>query len=265
MVLTRYGAGVITNLQVEWVGDELRAQWQGGTDPTVFVSASADDAGTVIVPVETPGRLRIAGLPTGFRAYVHVLDLDGRWAVAGERLVRLTGHAHAVDLGGRPAAGGRTVRWGRLFASDPLDDLDAVGREVVRSLGLRTIADLRDGESSSGRPAWLEPEVRWDLPGLGEGEGRFVPIAALVALAADPAGLPLLFHDAVGSDRAVVVGAIVLSALGVADWDLPYFPTRAATLAEFRDGHASMGQALIEGSDLTEADLAALGDALLTT
>jgi predicted RNase H-like nuclease (RuvC/YqgF family) len=72
---------VVTELLVEWFDDELRVSWSGGEDPTVFVSPSAEDAGTVIVPVSTPGRLRIAGLPPGFPVFVHVLDLDGRWTV----------------------------------------------------------------------------------------------------------------------------------------------------------------------------------------
>ena len=41
------------------------------------------------------------GLPEGFRAYVHVLDLDGRFVVGAERLIRLGRAGHAVDLGGR--------------------------------------------------------------------------------------------------------------------------------------------------------------------
>ncbi len=67
---------MVSNLLVEWVGDELRASWQGGDDPTVFVSGSPDDAGTVIVPVETPGRIRVVGLPPGLRAGRGILTLQ---------------------------------------------------------------------------------------------------------------------------------------------------------------------------------------------
>ncbi|MGZ4683454.1 MAG: hypothetical protein ACXV8G_13420, partial [Acidimicrobiales bacterium] len=115
---------MITNLLVEWVGPELRVTWRGGDDPTVFVSATPDDAGTVIVPVTVPGGVRVLGLPEGFRAYVHVLDLDGRFVVGAERLIRLGRAGHAVDLGGHPAGAEHVTGWGRLYAGDPIDDLD---------------------------------------------------------------------------------------------------------------------------------------------
>ena len=137
----------------------------------MFVSASPDDAGTVIVPVETPGRLRIAGLPTGFRAYVHVLDLDGRWVVAGERLIRLSRHVQRRRPR-RPPRRRRAV--GALGAA--LRRRSHRRPRPGRSLGAWTgsgsapcatcgAATPRRG----GRP-WLDPAVRWELPGLGEGE-----------------------------------------------------------------------------------------------
>jgi len=258
---SRYRAGVITDLNVEWVGDELRVRWRDGEDPTVFVSGSPDDAGTVIVAVETPGRLRIAGLPIGFRAYVHVLDLDGSWVVAGERLIRLSRTGKVVDLGGHRRGDGRVVRWGRLFAGDPIDDLDPAGRDAMRGLGIRTVCDLRDGDESAGRPAWLDPGVGWELPGLGEGEAG--QIAEVVALAADPDNHALLFHAGIGQDRAVVVAALLLSAVGVADADLPFFPTRPEVLADLRDRYGSVEGYLAGAGRLVGGELAALEEALL--
>ena len=38
----------------------------------------------------------------------------------------------------------------------------------------------------------------------------------------------------------MVVAALVLSAVGVADADLPFFPTRAEVLADLRDQHGSV-------------------------
>ena len=288
---SRYRAGVITNLHVEWVGDELRARWQGGEDPTVFVSGSPDDAGTVIVPVVSPGRLRVAGLPTGFRAYVHVLDLDGEWTVAGERLVSLGRAAHAVDLGGHRTEDGRAVGWGRLYAGDPIDDLDSIGRERFDGLHVHSVCDLRDPADSAGRPAWLAPDVRWELPGLGtggagtgdaSGEGPgdqgdpaeldelppvepAAQIAEVVTLVSDPANRAILLHAGVGQDRAVVTTALLLSAVGVPDVGLPFFPTRPQVLADLRDRFGSVPGYLTAGAGLDEADLIALAEALLGT
>ena len=72
------------------------------------------------------------------------------------------------------------------------------------------------------------------------GEGDAAQVAEVAALAADRANHPLLFHAGVGEDRAVVVAALVLSAVGVADADLPFFPTRAEVLADLRDQHGSV-------------------------
>jgi len=259
---------VITNLLVEWVGPELRATWRGGDDPTVFVSADPDDAGTVIVPVTVPGGVRVLGLPEGFRAYVHVLDLDGRFVVGAERLIRLGRAGHAVDLGGRAAgpdpdtAVERVTGWGRLYAGDPIDDLDGPGLEILRNLRIRTVCDLRGGSGSSGRPNWLDPETRWELPGVGEDDAG--QLAEVATLAADRANHPLLFHAGVGEDRAVVVAALLLSAVGVADLDLPFFPTRPEVLADLRREHGSVVAYLTGAGGLDVAALDALRDALLT-
>lgn len=251
---------MITNLLVEWVGPELRATWRGGEDPTVFVSADPDDAGTVIVPVTVPGGVRVLGLPEGFRAYVHVLDLDGTFVVGAERLIRLGQAGHAVDLGGRPAGPDHVTAWGRLYAGDPIDDLDASGLEVLRGLRLGTVCDLRGALASSGRPSWLDPTVRWELPGVGEDDAG--QVAEVAAIAADRSNHPLLFHAGVGEDRAVVVAAVLLSAVGVADADLPYFPTRAEVLADLRADHGSITGYLTGAGGLDVAAVEALRDAV---
>ena len=229
----------------------------------MFVSGSPDDAGTVIVPVETPGRLRIAGLPTGFRAYVHVLDLDGRWVVAGERLIRLGRTCNAVDLGGHATEDDRVTGWGRLFVGDPIDDLDPAGRELLRGLGVATVCDLRR-EESIGRPTWLDPDVRWELPGVGEDDAS--QLAEVAGFAADRASHAVYVHAGVGQDRAVVVAALLLSAVGVADADLPFFPTRPQVLADLREQHGSIEAYLMSGAGLTgPAGLEALRQALFDT
>ncbi len=243
---------MITNLLVDRVGDELQVRWRGGDDPTVFFSGSPDDAGTVIVPVSQPGRVRVAGLPEGFRVYVHVLDLDGEFVVAAERLVRVAGTRNFRDLGGPRGADRRPVRWGRIFRSDSLDALTPAGIEVFGRLGIGSVCDLRAEATTLGRPAGLDPTVAWSRAAMGgdglddddllrciatgdldeitdefmtngylellETSGR--PIGAVVRRAADPANQPLVFHGAAGKDRTGLLAALLLGALGVADPDI---------------------------------------------
>ena len=97
-------------------------------------------------------------------------------------------------------------------------------------------------------PAWLDPDVGWELPGLGEGdETDAMQVAEVVTLAGDPGNHPVLFHAATGSDRAVVVAALVLSILGVPDADLPFFPTRPDVLAAIRARSGSIEGYLTHG------------------
>jgi len=243
---------VITNLLVERVEDELRVRWRGGDDPTVFFSGSPDDAGTVIVPVETPGRLRVAGLPAGYPIYVHVLDLDGRFVVAADRIIPVGGTRNLRDLGGYRGHDGRAVRWGRLYRSDSLDEVTVQGAEVFGRLGIRTVCDLRGEAAPSGRPSGLDVNVTWSRAAMGNGDAhhdglvqriasgeikgitdddmagayrsmlvRYAPeIGTVITRAADRAQQPLLFHCAAGKDRTGVVAALLLGALGVADGDI---------------------------------------------
>jgi len=60
------------------------------------------------------------------------------------RLIDLEGCLNFRDLGGYPAADGRSVRWRRVFRSDALHLLTP--RDVARirdELGVRDVIDLR--------------------------------------------------------------------------------------------------------------------------
>ena len=165
------------------------------------------------------------------------------------RLVPLEGSFNFRDLGGYPGEGGRTTRWGRLFRSDALHELTGGDVAVLRSLGLRTVVDLRTARElhRSGRGP-LEPEpvdfhhlevVREDVPGAppadAEAVGAPAPpgddlaerylwyldvgrdaLVAAFALLADADRYPLVFHCAAGKDRTGVLAALVLELAGVA-------------------------------------------------
>src|SRR6185436_17289876 len=76
-----------------------------------------------------------------------------------DRHVRLDRVHNLRDVGGYPAADGRTVAWGRLYRSDSPAHLD--GEDLVRfaELGIRTVIDLRypDEIERNGRV----PDLRW--------------------------------------------------------------------------------------------------------
>jgi protein tyrosine/serine phosphatase len=60
-----------------------------------------------------------------------------------DRLLPLVGAYNFRDLGGYPTSDGRSTRWGRLYRSDTLHELTADDLEVLRSIGLVSVIDLR--------------------------------------------------------------------------------------------------------------------------
>ncbi len=155
-----------------------------------------------------------------------------------ERLIALEGAVNFRDLGGYPAEGGMRTRWRVLFRADGLGDLTEADLEVLRSLGIRTVVDLRSGdELERGRydvdahPVAFhhfpiierlpDPEEFDRRPGLLGSQYQEMLrdagpqiVAALEVLAA-PDALPAVFHCSAGKDRTGVLSAMVLSLLGV--------------------------------------------------
>ncbi len=185
-----------------------------------------------------------------------------------ERHLKFT-HLHNFrDLGGYPAADGRSVRWGRLYRSDSLGKLR--GDDVARfqALGIRTVIDLRyPGEvESRGRVPhhdglayhnlsiehrpYLQADVPADVDTARFLADRYLEVAddgvaeiqqTLRILAAQD-NAPAVFHCAAGKDRTGVIAALVLLLVGVseqeviADFALTELAT-AALLADFRARH----------------------------
>jgi protein-tyrosine phosphatase len=159
-----------------------------------------------------------------------------------DRVVALGAVHNFRDLGGYTTTSGATVAWRRLFRADGLGRLDGDDLDIVASLGLRTVVDLRTPQELDARgrfPADRHPvayhhvsiiDQTWapdDGPQeggdaeflvwayrqmLADGGGRFAE--AIVALAA-PGALPAVFHCAAGKDRTGLLAMLVLGALDV--------------------------------------------------
>ena len=148
---------------------------------------------------------------------------------------------NARDLGGLPAAGGRTrTRTGAIVRSDSLQALTADGWEALLAHGVRTVVDLRNpeerGPDAAPRPDTVttlhvpldgtEDREFWDVWQNGPQFGtplyygphlRRVPersAAAVAAIASAPPG-GVAFHCEGGRDRAGQVALLVLALAGV--------------------------------------------------
>ncbi|GGG21181.1 protein-tyrosine-phosphatase [Caldovatus sediminis] len=164
------------------------------------------------------------------------------------RRIALEGCTNLRDLGGYRAADGRRVRFGRVFRSASLARLTEGDLDILCTLGIRTICDLRGREESAAAPSRLpprdppalhalsiEPTVGASLADMlarGQATGEDVlgllrrayeayatehlhRYRAMFALLEDAARVPLLFHCSAGKDRTGFGAALVLTALGV--------------------------------------------------
>lgn len=137
------------------------------------------------------------------------------------------------DVGGLPAAGGRT-RSGVLYRSGNLGHLTATGKEQVAGLGIRRIVDLRDDDERRTEPSRVEglgidtvhlpmyagsvasffaDDLSLDdvYRALVDGSAARLVDAARAVLEVQP----VLVHCTVGKDRTGLSVALILAAAGV--------------------------------------------------
>ncbi|MFD7596780.1 tyrosine-protein phosphatase [Kitasatospora sp. NPDC059812] len=171
------------------------------------------------------------------------------------------------DLGGHPAADGRSVRRGLLYRSDSLGKLTSpADLDRLQALGVRTVIDLRypweiaakgrvpDYEglvyhnlSIEHRP-YDQAEIDPDVDPWRYLADRFAEVAedgveeireALEVIAA--AEEPVAFHCASGKDRTGLIAALVLTLLGVSEGDIAadFARTELATPHLIAEWHAA--------------------------
>ena len=164
-----------------------------------------------------------------------------------DRRLVLEGAVNCRDLGGHIGVDGRPVRRGMLWRSDSLAELTDSDCAVLRTLGLRTVVDLRHADERRTHPSrhWagdLNVQEIGFYPSGGEAlmtgvRGRLLSKEqarmALLQMYRDfpvehcgdfrellkvlllPDALPALLHCTSGKDRTGFASAIVLMALGV--------------------------------------------------
>lgn len=170
-------------------------------------------------------------------------------AVTG-RFVPLAGAPNFRDLGGYATADGRRVRWGQVYRSGALSHLTDDDLALVTALGLRLVCDLRSAEEVAESPDRLpvhDPPVYVHLPAtpvdskatqrqrlravlldrprlhtlllefytitmIDDNAGLYREVFERLA---DPDNLPAVIHCTAGKDRAGMVSAMLLLALGV--------------------------------------------------
>lgn len=142
------------------------------------------------------------------------------------------------DLGGYPAAGGKTTKYKRFLRCDAPIRLSDAELDTLRAMDVTTIIDLRAGQEIEDNPCAMKeqegfhyhhlpaylsrdfPELEEDIPKLYFDmiDERNAMRAIMRAIAAAPGGV--LYHCSAGKDRTGVVSALLLSLVGVSRGDI---------------------------------------------
>lgn len=152
------------------------------------------------------------------------------------RAVPLTGTHNFRDIGGYETEDCGMTRWGRLYRSDALHNLDPGAQQMLTELGLRTVIDLRseheranfpDALPSGGPTAFVCPlldnatldPVPTSLTEVYNHliDHRGAAIVTAIRAMTTSDALPAVLHCTAGKDRTGVVVALLLSSLGVPD------------------------------------------------
>lgn len=151
------------------------------------------------------------------------------------------------DLGGYRTADDRQTATGQLYRSDTLHRLTDSDADIFRSLGIRTVVDLRSRTEveDHGRIEIADADFIWhnvpmsdeiklaprdpeepppDFANLSPGESyallaeRYAEsLGTVFSILTGEDALPAVFHCTSGKDRTGIVAALVLEVLGVPD------------------------------------------------
>lgn len=145
---------------------------------------------------------------------------------AYDRWVRLQGAKNFRDIGGYDAGTTATVATRRVFRSDVLSSVTTGDAAVIRSLGIRTIIDLRYPPFTSDS-ALLNFTRHVYIPTMFPSATTTTETYRLLVkergdqwrqafdVLSNPANLPLDYHCHWGKDRTGVLTALILTLLGV--------------------------------------------------
>ncbi|MGE4321497.1 MAG: tyrosine-protein phosphatase [Sphingobium sp.] len=277
--------------------DRLKVSWADADGVDVYMADRADatvKTATLVSPDDRDGVHDIA-VKQGDRPYFLLKDRkDGKSVRVAERLLPLEQGSNFRDIGGYPAAGGKTVKWGMIYRSGATGMLTDADVKAIEALHLANMVDLRSSEERQLVPsrivgvpynavgysmgaiinAMTPASGQAETPANGGALYRKMPamlapqLRVLFARLLDRQG-PLAYNCSAGQDRTGIATALILLALGVprdtivADYHLstgyrrPQFETATFDPAAFPDNAAAKMFARYKGhapQPLKEAD-----------
>jgi len=182
-----------------------------------------------------------------FRPYFNLVS-GGDTTVISNRHIDFENTQNFRDIGGLKTKDGRTVRWGKIFRSDNLSELESKEFDKFSEMRIGTVYDLRTNHEIKGKEDHLPPNVQYvHTPTVEDEEGEIAKVRAKViageiseqqareqtlqfyqdAVTVNASALtgiinkildsgqPVLYHCSAGKDRTGIVSAIILSILNV--------------------------------------------------
>jgi protein-tyrosine phosphatase len=150
------------NVEVTRIDDEnVMVRWQDKDPVDIYLSTSpeAKVSGKPMVAENRSGEAMVKSL-AGKRLYVILRDGgDKSLTVASERLLPLQQGSNFRDLGGYTGAGGKKIRWGKIYRSGALPVLSPRDDKLLGSLGIQSIIDLRSLEERQVAPTQLDDKT----------------------------------------------------------------------------------------------------------
>jgi protein-tyrosine phosphatase len=218
--------------------DELTITWISKSPVDVYVTADPAapfSAATKISAKDADG-VHVYTAPASSRSYFLLRDLKSKKVVeVAERLFPLEQGSNFRDVGGYVGAGGKAVKWGKIFRSGALPLLSERDYALLSGLKITSIVDLRSLEEREVAATELDDRTGalflsndYSLKplmrnfGAGNGENVYVGMekmlkpqyrAIFARLLADDGAV--MYHCSAGQDRTGLASALILSALGV--------------------------------------------------
>ena len=232
-----HGLAAVAGEAVERIApDRVAVSWRDAAPVDVYVADKPDAplaAARLVARASRASRLE-APAAAAERPYFLLRDqADGTITRVAERALPLQQGSNFRDLGGYPAAGGKHVRWGRIFRSGATPLLTEADLASVQALGLSAMVDLRSSEERSLAPTRIGgvryeavgyPMARLSQAGFAGDERIHAVYRDFPVLLAPQLRIvfrDLLAHEgavayncSAGQDRTGFATAMVLSALG---------------------------------------------------
>jgi protein-tyrosine phosphatase len=137
----------------------VKVSWTGKDPVSIYV---ADGPETPLSKAKLVTRDRKAGsftLPLDTRHHLYLLlrdKGDGKVTRLAERLLPLEQGSNFRDIGGYAGAGGKTVKWGRIFRSGAMPMLSEKDYALLSQLRIGSIIDLRSNDEREIAPTQLD-------------------------------------------------------------------------------------------------------------